>query len=310
MRFGIHMSQKGGFSRNVKRAARMGCRSLQIFAGNPTSWSFPRLNPEELKNRAAVLKENMIATLVVHTPYLINLSAAKEELHHKSKQLLRETMERASYLSAAFVVLHIGSHRGMGFEEGLELFISTLKEESSHWPEDVCLLLENTAGGGHSLGGSLVTVGYILQCLAGDMPLGACLDTAHAWAAGYEISTQKGYLAFMDDIHRHIGFKNIRALHVNDTNTPCGTHRDRHAHLGEGLLGEEGLTAFLRNPWPEDLPAILETPEIGTDWDAVNLEKLRLYAGYDSDVGNSGNSGSGGNNAGDTDTKGTSPPEE
>ncbi len=279
MKFGIHMSQKGGFSRNVKRAAQIGCRSLQIFAGNPTSWRSPRLNPEELQRRSAVLQENGIYPLIIHAPYLVNLSAAKEEFYHKSGQLLRETMERAAYLDAPFVVLHVGSHRGMGFEEGLELFISTLKTESSHWPEKVQLLLENTAGGGNSLGGSFASIGHILKSLKGIFPLGICFDTAHAWAAGYDFSSAEGFKSLMDNLHRHIGPENVKALHVNDTGTPCGSHRDRHAHLGDGLIGEEGLSAFLRFPWPDDLPAILETPETGTDWDVFNLNRLRLYAG-------------------------------
>ena len=279
MRFGIHLTQKGGFSKNVKRAAQIGCQSLQIFAGNPTSWKSPLLNPEELKKRSAVLKENDIYPLIIHAPYLVNLSAVKEEFYHKSRQLLRETMERAAYLDASFVVLHVGSHRGMGFEEGIELFISTLKTESRHWPEKVRLLLENTAGGGHSLGGSFASIGYILKSVGGDLPLGVCLDTAHAWAAGYNFSTAEGFKSLMDDLHSHIGREQIKVLHVNDTGTPCGSHRDRHAHLGDGLIGEEGFTAFLRFPWPDELPAILETPEMGTDWDLVNLNRLRFYAG-------------------------------
>ncbi|NLX91801.1 MAG: deoxyribonuclease IV [Firmicutes bacterium] len=279
MKFGIHMPQKGGFAKNVERAARIGCRSVQIFAGNPTSWKSPLLNPEELKKRSEVLQENGISPLLVHAPYLVNLSAVKEEFYHKSRQLLRETVERAAYMEAPFVVLHMGSHRGMGFDEGLELFASTLKTESRHWPEKVQILLENTAGGGNSLGGSFASIGYVLKSLKNDLLLGVCLDTAHAWAAGYDFSTSEGFKELIEEIDLHIGLENIKALHVNDTGTPCGSHRDRHAHLGEGMIGEEGFTAFLRYPWPEDLPAILETPENGTDWDIVNLEKLRFYAG-------------------------------
>ena len=167
----------------------------------------------------------------------------------------------------------------MEFEEGLELFISTIKTESRHWPGKVQLLLENTAGGGNLLGGSFASIGYIVKSLEDDLPLGVCLDTAHAWAAGYDFSSAKGLHALFDDLRRHIGPEYVKALHVNDSTTPCGSHRDRHAHLGEGLIGEEGLTAFLRFPWPDDIPAILETPETGTDWDVVNLNRLRLYAG-------------------------------
>jgi deoxyribonuclease-4 len=277
------MPQKGGFEKNVERAAQIGCQAVQIFAGNPTSWSSPLLNPEELGKRSAILKTNNIDPLVVHAPYLINLSAIKKEFHQKSRKLLRETMERAAYLQASFVVLHMGSHRGMDFGEGLELFIKTLKEESIHWPEEVQLLLENTAGSGHSLGGSFATVGHVLQRLEGDRSLGVCLDTAHAWAAGYNLSTAGGAEALLQELGRHIGMKHIKVLHVNDSATPCGSHRDRHAHLGKGLIGEEGFKTFLRHPWPDELPAILETPENGTDWDITNLRKLSLYLGEKQD---------------------------
>ena len=146
---------------------------MQIFAGNPTSWKSPLFNPGELKKRAVVLHENNIFPLLVHAPYLINLSAVKEEFHQNSMKLLRETMERAAYLGAPFVVLHAGSHRGMEFEEGLELFISTLKAESRQWPGKVRLLLENTAGGGSSLGGSFASLGYMLKSLEDDLPHGS-----------------------------------------------------------------------------------------------------------------------------------------
>ncbi len=291
MRSGIHMPQKGGFAKNVERAARIGCQAVQIFAGNPTSWRSPVLNPEELGKRADILKANGIYPLVVHAPYLINLSAAKEEFYLKSRQLLRETMERAACLHAPFVVLHMGSHRGMGFEEGLELFITTIKEESSHWPDKVQLLLENTAGSGHSLGGSFAAIGYVLASLKNEVSLGVCLDTAHTWAAGYDFSTAGGAEALLKEVDHHLGFGHIRVLHVNDTGTPCGSHRDRHAHLGEGMIGEEGFKTFLRHSWPEDLPAILETPENGTDWDITNLQKLFLYLGEKNDSFSAGPGG-------------------
>lgn len=278
MRFGIHMPQKGGFGRNVKRAAEIGCRSLQVFLGNPTAWNPPALKMEELQQRSLLLKEHGIDPLVVHSAYLINLASAKEEFHQKSRLLLQNTMERAHYIGSPYVVVHMGSHGGVGFKEGLELFIETLKEDYKEWPPGVQLLLENTAGGGTSLGGSFIAIGKVLKTL-GEAPLGVCLDTAHAWAAGYDLSTPEGLEKAMLELDEQIGRERVKVIHLNDANAPRGSHRDRHAHLGEGFIGAEGLKLFLARPWPENIPVILETPEMGSSWDAINLGRLRLYAG-------------------------------
>lgn len=279
MRFGIHMPQKGGFARNVQRAAEIGCRSLQIFVGNPTGWNLPQLDSGEAERRRRLLHEHGIYPLVVHSAYLINLAAKKEEFYHKSRRLLQRTMENAQLLGSPYVVLHVGSHGGRGYREGMELFISTLEAEMPNWPSGVELLLENTAGGGTSLGGTFISVGNILKTLGSDAPLGVCLDTAHAWAAGYDLSTPEGIERAMDELCEHVGMERVKVIHANDTATPRGSHRDRHSHLGEGSIGEEGFTAFFQYPWPEDIPVILETPEMGSCWDAINMDRLRFYAG-------------------------------
>jgi deoxyribonuclease-4 len=280
MRFGLHMPQKGGFARNVKRAAEIGCQTLQVFVGNPTSWNPPLPKPEELVQRGELLKEYSIFPLIVHTPYLVNLAAAKEEFYHKSRLLFRKTLQNALNLGSPYVVLHAGSHGGRGYKEGMELFIATLKEEMEDWPSSgIELLLENTAGGGTSLGGTFISIGNILKALGEEAPLGICLDTAHAWAAGYDFSTGEGMKKAMEELIEHIGLERVKAIHANDSGTPRGSHRDRHAHLGEGYIGDEGFKEFFRYPWPEELPVILETPEIGSKWDAINLSKLSFYAG-------------------------------
>lgn len=279
MRFGIHMPQKGGFARNVKRAAEIGCQTLQLFIGNPTGWNPPRLDPVEAENRRRLLKQYNIYPLVVHTAYLINLSAKKEEFYQKSRLLLQQTMENAHLIGSPYVVMHIGSHGGRGYKEGMELFISTLEAEIPKFPSGVELLLENTAGGGTSLGGTFISIGNILKAIGKDAPLGVCLDTAHAWAAGYDLSTLEGTERAVEELHEHIGMENIKVIHANDNSTPRGSHRDRHSHLGEGLIGAEGFKNFFSYPWPEDIPVILETPEMGSHWDAINMSRLRSYAG-------------------------------
>lgn len=279
MRFGMHMTQKGGFVKNVQRAAALGCQALQVFIGSPTSWNAPRLEQAEIDRRRRVLQECAIAPLVVHTAYLVNLAAKKKEFHEQSCRLLQQTLHNAHLLGASYVVLHVGSHVGKGFQEGVDLFISTLQEVITACPPGVELLLENTAGAGTSLGGSFITIGKILQSLGPGAPLGVCLDTAHAWAFGYDLSGPAGLEDTMAEINRHFGREKIKVIHFNDSATPCGSRRDRHAHLGAGLIGAAGLKSFLHYSWPEEMPVILETPESGTDWDAINLDRLRTYAG-------------------------------
>lgn len=277
MRFGIHMPQKGGFARNVKRAVEIGCISLQLFVGNPASWTPPRFDDEELEKRRLLLEEHGVYPLVVHASYLINLAAVKNEFYQKSRQLLWETARRAYLLGSPYVVLHVGSHGGRGFKEGLSFFVDTLQKELENWPKGVELLLENTAGGGTSLGGSFIALGSILNELEG-APVGVCFDSAHAWAAGYDLSSKEGVDKTVDELLEHVGIGNIKAIHANDSSTLRGSHRDRHAHLGEGYIGEEGLEAFLSYPWIDEIPIILETPEMGTKWDELNLKRLRSYA--------------------------------
>ncbi len=283
MRFGIHMPQKGGFLKNVKRAAGIGCQTLQIFIGNPTGWTPSRLNELELRERGTQVREEGLKPLLVHAAYLVNLAAVKEEFYRKSLLLIKETARRADYLQASYVVLHVGSHGGRGFKEGMQLFVKTLHDLLQEWPQHIDLLLENTAGAGTSLGGTFISMGHILKALGNGAPLGVCLDTAHAWGAGYDWSTEEGFKKAMDELENSIGLENVKAIHANDSSSPRGSHRDRHAHIGEGLIGGEGFRRIFHHDWPPELPVILETPEMGSYWDAVNLGRLHFFSGRTSE---------------------------
>lgn len=278
MRFGLHMPLKGGFSHNVNRAAGLGCQSLQIFTGNPRAWHLAPPNQTELEQRRRLLQEKNIYPLMIHAAYLINLSSANEIFLKNSCELLQKTTERAALIGAPYVVVHVGSHGGRGFDAGMKIFISMLEQELKKWPPQVTLLLENTAGGGSSLGGTFNSLGLILSELGPDAPVGICLDTAHAWAAGYDLSSAKGMQESMDELFAAVGFERVIAIHANNIGSPRGAHRDRHVHLREGLIPPEAFSRMLSYPWPEELPVILESPEIGSHWDEINLADLRLYA--------------------------------
>ena len=273
MRFGVHMPQKGGFEKNVKRVAGIGCRTIQIFPGNPTGWKMGKLEEPEITKRANLLSKLDIKPLVVHSAYLINLASNNEDFLVKSKKLLNETMERAGYYGAPYVVLHTGNHGGQGVEKGMAQIISSISEGISQWPESVMLLLENTAGSGTALGANFDELAEILQSFPKGR-LGTCIDTAHSWAAGYDIGGKAAVDKVLARFDQTVGLENLQVIHVNDTRVECGARVDRHAHIGEGSISLEGFGAILNYGWPKDFPFILETPENGTDWDLVNMDKL------------------------------------
>ena len=273
MRFGVHMPLKGGFEANIKRVKEIGCRTIQIFPGNPTGWKMGKLDPHEIENRVQLVEGADLQPLVVHCAYLINLATNNIDFLAKSKQLLNETMERAALYRAPFVVLHTGNHGGEGREKGLAQIIKTIGEGISNWPDSVQLLLENTAGSGTALGADYTELGEILKAFSAGR-LGVCIDTAHSWAAGYDFGSADGVKKSLDELDQAVGLVHLKVIHVNDTKVKMGSRVDRHAHLGEGNIALEGFGTLVNYGWPEDLPFILETPENGTEWDQINLDKL------------------------------------
>lgn len=278
MKFGVHMPQKGGFKKNVERVAGLGCQSIQVFPGNPTGWKMGKLDEKEVNKRAALLDEYNIKPLVVHSAYLINLASVNAEFLAKSRTLLKQTMERAFFYRSPYVILHTGNHGGQGPEKGLEQIVRVIKEDMPGWPHEVKLLLENTAGSGTALGASFEELAEILSHFP-QHALGVCFDTAHGYAAGYDLSSKKGVEETLSRFDAAIGMDNLYVIHVNDTYVELGSKVDRHDHIGEGNIGREGFSAFLNYGWPKDMPVILETPENGTGWDRINLETLRDLAG-------------------------------
>jgi len=274
LRLGIHMPLKKGFAYNARRLKEIGGETVQIFSGNPSGWKPPSISEEEIKERSMLLKQLAIYPLIIHTAYLINLASANEETYDKSINLLRETLRQAKLHDAPYVVLHAGSHGGKGMEKGMQKIIEALKGELSSWPEKVMLLLENTAGGGSSLGGYIKYIGEIVRNLP-EIPLGLCLDTAHAWGAGYNMASEKGIDQLLKEVEREMGLDRLKLIHANDTGVEIGSFRDRHHHIGEGKIGLAGFKALFKKVWSQDLPVILETPEMGTDKDKQNLETLR-----------------------------------
>jgi deoxyribonuclease-4 len=267
VKFGRHMPTSPKPLQAVKIAQELGCETIQIFVNNPTSWRSPqRAQPPTGKVDAPAAfaqaaQERGIEPVVVHAPYLINLASPDDDIFQKSVILLSQTAQRAALFGAHEVVFHIGSHRGAGVEAGIQRIAQGLKLVLSALPEGLMLLLENDVGAGHEVGSRFEHLAGILELLpeaAGR--LGVCLDTAHLWGAGYPMSTPEEVEQLLSDFERLIGTRRLKVIHLNDTATPFGGHRDVHARIGEGSIPQAGLRALLTHRAVQHVAVLLETP--------------------------------------------------
>ena len=283
MRLGRHMPTHSNAAKAAEIASQLGCTCIQIFASNPTGWQPTAGNPASQVAFAQAARDYCLDPVVIHAPYLINLGSPDDVIWEKSISLLRWTLQRGELLGATSVVFHTGSHRGSGIDAGLARIAEAIGLMLPETPPGVMLLLENDVGAGNSLGHNFEQISMVLDVLPQyEDRLGVCLDTAHLWGAGHDISnaaTVQQLLQHFDDI---IGLNRLKIIHLNDTEMALGSHRDVHARLGEGIIGEEGLRALLCDPRLDHAAVLLETP-IKTDehdkedWehDKQQLEKAK-----------------------------------
>jgi deoxyribonuclease-4 len=200
-----------------------------------------------------------LAPLVIHAPYIINIATSDDDLAAKSARLLVNALERAQEIGARYVIVHAGSHKGAGEEAGMARVAYLVERVLREAPPGAELLVENSAFAGNALAGSPVALGRLLR----DLPpeVGTCIDTAHLWGSGCDISTPDGVERALDELHQAVGLARVYVLHVNDSAVALGSHRDVHAHLGDGAIGLTGLAAWLGHPTLRGKPIMLETPE-------------------------------------------------
>jgi deoxyribonuclease-4 len=243
------------------QAREIGCDAIQIFASNPTGWSPTQGGEKACLAFAEAARANNLAPVVLHAPYLINLAAPDEAIWEKSIALLRWTLQRGELLGASSVVFHVGSHKGAGTETGIARVATAIERILPQTPPGVALLLENSVGAGNTLGGTFEELASVIERLpAYQARLGVCLDTAHLWGAGYDISSRDSTLSVLDHFDRVVGLQRLRVLHLNDTEKALGSHRDVHTRVGEGIIGREGLSTLLREPRLAHAAVLLETP--------------------------------------------------
>lgn len=284
MRIGRHMPISANAVRAAEIAQRIGCNAIQIFASNPTGWNPTRGGEEQCMAFAEAARRLDLVPVVLHAPYLINLASPDEGNWEKSIALLRWTLQRGALLGASYVVFHVGSHKGTGVEAGVARIAQAIQRILAETPPEVALLLENSVGAGNALGGDFEHLAATLDALPGDSErLGVCLDTAHLWGAGHDISTATAVQEVLRHFDETVGLSRLKVLHLNDTVKELGSHRDVHARIGEGIIGAEGLHTLLRDPRLAHVVVLLETPiqtnEQGKeDWehDQAHLERVKL----------------------------------
>jgi deoxyribonuclease-4 len=255
---GAHVSSAGGIHTALDRAVELKAEAAQIFTQSPRMWR-PTAHPEENLDRFRERRAELGIPVACHALYLINLAAPDDAVYEKSVTALRQTVDVACRIEAEAVIFHVGSHLGAGFDAGLARVVPALESCLERCTETTWLLMENTAGAGGTIGRSLEELEILFERLHGHRRLGLCLDSCHLFASGYDVTDRAELDRTLEDVDHRIGLDRLRALHVNDSQTALGSNRDRHANVGEGLMGD-GLGTFLAHPRLQGLPAFLETP--------------------------------------------------
>ncbi|MFN0105807.1 MAG: deoxyribonuclease IV [Bryobacteraceae bacterium] len=277
-RIGIHTSTSGALYNAATKAIELGANCFQIFSGSPRTWAAPPPNPDACVRMAALRAQHNLSPLVIHANYLINLCSADPSNRPKSIVAFRGELERAVTIGAEYLVVHPGSSASCETREGaIVSFAEGLAEAAKGLQTGkVAILLENTAGHGSLLGGVLSDLRAIRDLAAPHVkfPIGYCLDTCHSFAAGYEITTDKGLKAFVAEAEQTLGLENVPVFHANDSKGQLGSHLDRHANIGEGYIGIEGFRRILNARALRDKAFILETPIDNEGDDRRNVDAL------------------------------------
>lgn len=272
MYIGAHLSASGGIHTAIDRAEAIGAESVQVFTQSPRTWRQTGHDPATFDRFRERRVEAGIAGVLCHALYLCNFAAPDDAIYEKSVAALRSTMEIACAIGADGVVLHVGSHLGAGLAKGLERVVPALEQVLELCSHTTWLLMENSAGAGGTIGRSIDELATIFERLDGHPRLGVCLDSCHLYVSGVDVTDRAVLDATLDELDSTIGLDRLRALHINDSAAPLGSNRDRHANIGEGLLGEE-LGVFLGHPSLQGLPAVLEVA--GPEKKGPNANEVR-----------------------------------
>lgn len=279
MYLGVHVSGAGNIYDALERAYALGCNALQVFSRNPRQWRQLELSEEDIREFHARRKKYKIRCVVVHIPYLINLASPYKTLYRRSIQAYIEDLNEAHRLGAEFLVTHMGSHSKTSELAGIDRFAAALNIIFEKTPGvSTQLLLENTSGSGSWLGYKFVHQKMIYSRVQHKERLGLCLDTAHAFAAGYDLRSQQGLDSLLSEINELIGLENLKVVHLNDSKKDFDSKLDHHEHIGKGKIGLIGMRKILKHPALKKAVFILETPKVTPEDDLANLAMVKKLA--------------------------------
>ncbi len=271
MHVGAHVSVAGGVDNAVSRQREVGGNCGQVFTTSPQVWQEPAIDPREAERFREDTEADLDGPWVIHSSYLVNLCTPKDDLREKSIASMQAELDAANRLGIEFVNVHLGAHTGAGIEQGLENAASALDELDV--PEEVTVLVESDAGSGTKLGGDFSHLARVLESSGQDLDV--CLDTAHAFAAGYDLSTPEAVEATIEEFDDVVGLEHLACAHLNDSKHARGTNKDEHAHIGEGEIGIEGMEAVVNHPDLREVPFVLETPHEDGKGFAWNIDRVK-----------------------------------
>ncbi len=274
-RIGVHVSIAGGIDKGLERARELGCSTVQLFSHNPRGWGIGSRDSLEIARFKTLKKEFDIQPVFIHTSYLINLASIKQDLLKKSVDMIRAELDIADAINADYVVLHTGSASGDLPAVARARAVEALKQVAEQGRWQAGLLLENTAGERGDITSRIAEIAGIMEKVPAGLIAGLCLDTCHAFSAGYDIATERGIENLVAELAQYIAKDHLRLIHLNDAKKPMGSGVDRHEHIGDGMIGRIGLKKFLHHPFFLNIPLILETPKISDEDDRRNLSNVR-----------------------------------
>ena len=272
MPIGAHMSVAKGLNKALDHALSINADTMQIFTRNPRGGKAKALDLAEVELFKKRVQEHNFGPWVAHAPYTVNLASAKNDVREFGVQTLKEDLRRVDALGGKLLVVHSGAHTGAGREQGLARLIEALREILAEAPQEVSLLLEMMSASGSELGSTFAEISQVLETLNA-ANLGVCLDTAHLFAAGYDV---RDWDNVWQKVMQDFGAERVKAIHLNDSLVDLGAHKDRHARLGEGMIGLEAFKNIVTHPSTKELPLILETPNELDGWQK-EIEVLREF---------------------------------
>jgi len=275
MRFGFHISIAGGFSKIFERAETRGCETIQFFSRNPRGWKYSPLDKKEVETFRSALPTSHISPVFVHLPYLANIASSKSKFYKRSIHSIATDLQRAEDLGAHYLIIHIGHRLETSEDQAIVAVSQGIDQAIEKVKNGVILLMENTAGQGTEIGYAFDQIKKIIDRVSNHERVGICLDTAHTFEAGYDLSNKDGIERTLEAFDQTIGLKRLHLLHLNDSKTPLGSRKDRHWHIGEGQIGREGFRYLVNHPLLNHLPGIMETPRKDTVEDLKNMKVIR-----------------------------------